>query len=192
MPAVRRFVLRCCLLGLLAAGCSSTREIETAPPRPAVPVVTDTTGTAMLAPLTVLVEMGPTALPADVQAMQFRVAEVHLKPTDGAWTSYPADVNSFLIAGNRRTRKAVLSTRVPPAAYDSLAVSLSEVFVQYGANAGGPLTLPRRTPLRLPLTTSLAIGRSTTIRLVFEPGASLSRTDDCRWFFLPFFEARVE
>ncbi|HMB93528.1 MAG TPA: hypothetical protein VKP65_21930, partial [Rhodothermales bacterium] len=93
---------------------------------------------------------------------------------------------------NTRARKPVLSTLVSPAAYDSLALSLTDVFVQFDANAGGPLTLPRNTPLRLPLTTTLAIGRRTVLRLRFEPGASLSRDAECQWFFLPFFEVQVE
>ncbi len=192
MHALRLFVLCCLAAGLGAAGCSSTRQIQTAPPQPAVPVTPDTSATANLAALTILVETGTTALPAAIQAMRFSVAEVHLKPADGAWTVYPADVNSFMTAAGQRARKTVLSTRVPPAAYDSLALALADVFVQYDANAGGPLTLPREAPLRLPLQTRLDVGRRTALRLVFEPGASLSRDARCRWFFLPFFALIVE
>ncbi len=192
MQVSRLFVLGCCVAGLLAAGCGSTRQIQTAPPHPAVPVTPDTSAVAGLAPLTVTVETGATALPDAIQAMRFSVAEVQLKPADGPWTAFPADINSFVVATGRRTRKTVLSTQVPPAAYDSLALTLTDVFVQYDANAGGPLTLARGAPLRLPLDADLAVGRRTLLRLVFEPGASLSHDAACRWFFLPFFEARVE
>lgn len=180
----------CCLV-IGVAGCSSTQQIRTAPPQSAI-AVADTTDQATLAPLVIVMETGGTALPEDIQAMQFRVADVRLKEADGDWVTYPAEVNNFVLSANKRAQKPVLSTLVPPAAYDSLALSLTDIFVQFDANAGGPLTLPRGTPLRLPLTTTLAVGRRTVLRLRFEPGASLSRDAQCRWFFLPFFEVRVE
>ncbi len=141
-----------------------------------------------MARLTIMVETGETALPEAIQAMQFRVAEVRLKPANGPWTTYPADVNSFNIAAGSRARKVVLSTLIPSAAYDSLGLALSDVFVFYDANAGGPLTMPHDTPLVLPLAARLTINQPTTLRLLFEPGASLSRDADCRWYFLPFFD----
>ena len=134
------------LCALLTAGCSSTTQIQTAAPRAALPAPSDTLATADLARLTIIVETGETALPEAIQAMQFRVAEVRLKPADGPWTTYPADVNSFNIAAGSRARKVVLSTLIPSAAYDSLGLTLSDVFVFYDANAGGPLTMPHDTP----------------------------------------------
>lgn len=187
-----RRVLAAGLLGtLLLAGCSSTKEIETAPPRPALPVHPDTTVTEPRAALSVVVETGQTRLPDAVQALRFRLIEVQLLSTEGMWVRYPADVNTFEIEGGGRTRKTVLSTQIPPAAYDSLALLLGDVFVQFDANAGGPLTLPRDTPLKMPVAMPLVLGRRTTLRLRFEAGASLSRTPDCRWLFLPFFDAEV-
>lgn len=182
------------LLGaaLLLAACSPTREIQTAPPQPAVALLPDTTVAADRASLTITIEPGTTALPEAVQALRFRVTEIHLKPAEGAWAVYPAEVNNIIVNRNPAVRKQVLSTRVPPASYDSLALTLADVFVQYDANAGGPLTLARGTPLRLPLTVPLAAGRRTTLRLVFEPGASLTHDAACRWFFLPFFETIIE
>lgn len=182
-----RVLIVLCLL----TGCSSTRQIRTAPPQSAIPIA-DTTDQATLAPLVIVVETGSTALPDDIQAMQFRVAEVQLKRAGGSWETYPAEVNSFVISAGSRTRKPVLSTLISPAAYDSLAITLTDVFVRFDANTGGPLTMPRDTPLHLPLTTTLAVGRRTMLRLRFEPGASLSRDAQCRWFFLPFFEVQSE
>ena len=187
-----RLLLILCCLTLPVVGCSSTQQIQTAAPRTALPTPADTLETADLARLTIIVETGETPLPDAVQAMQFRVAEVRLKPADGPWTAYPADVNSFDIAAGSRARKVVLSTLVPPAAYDSLDVALSDVFVFYDANAGGPLTMPRETPLALPLAARLTTEQPTTLHLLFEPGASLSHDADCRWYFLPFFDVMME
>ena len=187
-----RYPLLACCLALLAAGCSSTTQIQTAPPRPALEPSPDTVATTDLALLTVVAETGDTALPEAIQAMQFRLAEVHLKPADGDWVIYPSDANAFEISTGQPARKVVLSTQVAPVAYDSLALVLSDVFVFYDANAGGPLTLPRDTPLTFPLSSHPTLEQPTMLRLRFEPGASLTHDADCRWFFLPFFEAIIE
>ncbi|MFQ5570596.1 MAG: hypothetical protein ACE5G0_13015 [Rhodothermales bacterium] len=178
------------VLLLWAAGCSTTRQIQTAPPRAAVSP--DTTTTPAPARLSVMLETGRTVLPEGIASMRFRVSEVHLKRADGDWASYPSDGTFYEIAADQGVPKLVLSTQVAPVAYDSLALALSDIFVLYDANAGGPLTLPRDTPLVLPLTAHMAVGRHTTLRLLFEPGASLSRDARCRWYFLPFFETIIE
>jgi len=188
---IRYLVLTGCLI-LLAAGCSTTTQIQTGSPQPALPSPSATPETNDLARLTITLEAGETVLSEDIEAMQFRIAAVHLKPVDGDWTVYPAGVNTFEIPAGRRARKTVLSTQIPPAAYDSLRLELSDVFVFYDANAGGPLTMPRDTPLTLGLSTRLTTEQPTTLRLVFEPGASLSHDAACRWFFLPFFEVHTE
>ena len=183
-----RLLVLLCALALPVVGCSSTTQVQTAVPQPALSPPSDTLAAADLARLTIMVETGQTALPEAIQGMQFRVAEIHLKPADGDWVVYPADVNSFDIGAGSRARKVVLSTLIPPAAYDSLGLALSDVFVFYDANAGGPLTMPRETPLALPLAARLTIDQPTALRLLFEPGASLARDADCRWYFLPFFD----
>jgi hypothetical protein len=188
--ALRSSLLFCSLM-LLVTGCSTTTQIQTTPPRPALTTHPDTITTTDMARLTVTVDIGRTELPEDVQAMQFRIAEVHLKAADNTWTTYPADINSFEISSGTRTRKIVLSTQISPATYDSLGLVLSDIFVFYTANAGGPLTMPGDAPLLLPLGAQLTTETPTTLELLFEPGASLSRTPACQWFFLPFFEVKL-
>lgn len=190
MSPLRFLLVGCLLLGLV--GCSSgTREIQTTPPVAAV-APPDTTADADRALLTVVLETGATALPDAVQALRFRVAEVRLKPTDSLWTAYPADVNRFEVTNGTRTRRTILSTQIPAAAYDSLALDLSDVYVEFGPNAGGPLTMPRDRPLSFPAALDYSASDRATVRLTLEPGASLSQSDDCRWFFTPFVEVAVE
>ncbi|MDX1548005.1 MAG: hypothetical protein R3247_13500 [Rhodothermales bacterium] len=180
-----RLALLCGLLTL--AGCSSTRQIRTAPPRPAV-ATPPLEGAAPRGRLAVAVEAGPSALPDGAAALRFRVAEVRLKPAGAPWVMLPADPNAVEVAAGRPLRIPILVTDLPSARYDSLALVLSDVFVQYDANAGGPLTMPRGAPLRLPLALDVATGETAALHLRFEPAAALSRSEDCRWFFLPFFE----
>ena len=85
---MRTLLILCCLIAPVV-GCSSTTQIQTAAPRTALPTPTDTLETADLARLTIVVETGETPLPDAAQAMQFRVAEVRLKPAEGSWTAYP-------------------------------------------------------------------------------------------------------
>ncbi len=185
-------LISCYFVLLLAAGCSSTRQIQTAPPRPALQTTTGTMEMTDLARFTVVVETGDTALPEAVQALQFRVAEVRLKPADGDWTAYPSDANVFEVSSGQPARTVILSTQIAPVAYDSLALVLGDIFVFYNANAGGPLTLPRDTPLTLPLVAHPTVDQPTMLRLRFEPAASLTHDANCRWFFLPFFEVIIE
>jgi hypothetical protein len=177
---------------LLALGCSSTREVYTTPPRPARPAEEEAGAARQRAEFSVLVETGETPLPEDVQALRFRIEEIRLRQAAGEWTTYPADAAQFEIRAGRPARKIVLATRLPPARYDSLALTLADVFVLFDANAGAPLTLPRDTPLKMALPLTPTAGTRTTLRLTFQPGASLMRTSDGRWFFLPFFEPSVD
>lgn len=185
---VRLYITLFMMVGMSA--CSGTTQIQTAAPRAATSNSDE--AAAVQAPLMVSFETESTALPPDIQRLRFRVSEIYLKPKDGEWTAYPCDVNSFETAAGARTRKTVLSTRVPPVAYDSVGVTLNEVFVLFDANAGAPLTMVRGTPLQLALDLTPSTENPTTLRLSMDPGASISQSADYRWFFLPFITASIE
>lgn len=186
LPAAMPIVL--ILLAMALAGCAGTRQIETAPPQPAR---TSGRGVGVAGPMALFsidFTVGDSALPADVRALRFRVEQIRLKQ-GSEWQMYPADVNSFEIANTRRGatgRKTVFSSRIAPLPVDSIGLILGDVFVLYDANAGGPLTSSPETPI-------LASGVAPTaevparVTFTFEPGASLLRDPNCRWFFLPFW-----
>ncbi len=179
------------VLLVLVGGCSPTTRIRATPPEPAPALAARPQEAEQRVRLTVTLEMGRTPLPPQVQGMRFRVQEVRLKQVAGPWTTYPAGANSFEVGTGMPARKTVLATLVLPAAYDSLALTFTEVYVAYSAHAGGPLTLSRDAPLRMPLR--LQPDRPTILRLTFEPGASLiHEAACCRWYFLPFVTATVE
>ena len=177
---------------MLNVCCSGATQIQTSPPQPASPDVASRERAERMSLLTVEVQIGETSLPAEVMALRYRVAEVHLKEADGGWSVFPAELNSFEITANRRTSKTVLSTHVPPIPYDSLALVLSDVFVVYDANAGGPLTMPRGESVKLGFDARPQAGSTTEIQLTFEPGASLTKDNACRWYFLPFLTSAGE
>ncbi len=97
-----------------------------------------------------------------------------------------------LSAARRGPRRTVLDTRVDPTAYDSVALSLDQVFVQFDANSGAPLTIADDEPLRFALHMHPLLESPTVMQLRFEPGASLRRAPDCRWFFVPVVVAEVQ
>ncbi len=136
-------------------------------------------------------ETGSTSLPEDIQALRFRVEEIHLHTMRDGWIALPADLNNVEIVPNRSFSRQLLSTHVLPASYDSLGVRIGDVFVLYGENAGGPLAWPKRRVVKSSLNVDPKVGATTQIRLVFEPGASLSQDDNCRWYFVPFWSSEV-
>lgn len=131
---------------------------------------------------------GSSALPPDVQALRFRLDEVRLRTEAGEWLTFPAELNSFEILQNRQVQKTILTTRVQPLVYDSLALKVSDVFVLFDENAGAPLTLPKDKFFTMDLGVEPAVGTVAQVLIAFEPGASLMRGADCRWYFIPFWK----
>ena len=185
-PSLLLFVL------LFSAGCGSTRQIETASPRPVnLPGLAGNPASGM-GLLTIDVETGETDLPEEVQALRFRIDEIRLHTDEGEWITYPVELNSFEILPDRYVGKMILSTRVEPVLYDSLSLRISDAFVLFGENAGGPLTLPKDRPLEVAIKIQPEVGVAKQVSLAIEPGASLYKDDACRWYFVPFWRARVE
>ena len=175
------------LCGLvLLSSCISTRQIETTSPRPGFSPFSGNE-IAELGAFSLTVSTGDTELPEDVQVLQFRINEIQLRNQEGEWNSLPVSLNNFEIVSNRSLSKDILSTRVPAVSYDSIAIYISDVFVLFGENTGGPIAWPREKPIKDALDISPTSERTTNVRLIFEPGASLTRDSDCRWYFIPFW-----
>jgi hypothetical protein len=173
------------LLITALTGCASTQEIETSPPQPRTGAA-DGEAAAQEASFTVVMAGGETPLPSDVSHLRFRITEVRLRRSDGRWVRLPSDSAPIEISeGRQNVRRTLLDTRVAPVAYDSLTVAFDDVFVQFGANAGAPLTIPGDAPQQLAIGLNPARGAHTTVLLTVEAGASLTRSPDCRWFFVP-------
>ncbi|MFK7846284.1 MAG: hypothetical protein AB8G77_13385 [Rhodothermales bacterium] len=189
------FRITCLLFGILffvATGCASTRQIETASPKPrTIPGVSggEVSGLGLLA---IDIETGETSLPDEIQALRFRIEEIRLHSDEGEWTTFPADLNSFEILPDRYLGKTILSTRVQPVLYDSVSIKISDAFVLFGENAGGPLTLPKDTPLKIAIEMQPKVGEATQVKISIEPGASLFKDSNCRWYFVPFWNAELE
>ena len=174
----------CCVL--LLSSCISTRQIETTSPRPGF-LPFSNNGTAELGVFGLTVSTGETQLPSEVQALQFRVNEIQLRTADGAWKALPVEISNLEIVPNRDVSKDILSTRVQSVEYDSIAIYISDVFVLFGENAGGPISWPRNKPVKDKLSIKPSQEIPTRVELIFEPGASIARDSDCRWYFVPFW-----
>ncbi|GEM_PF-1955892 len=170
------------------AGCSGAHEVQTSPPRPYQPSEEVAPDSPRQARLRVFIQRGGTDLPEHIQQLTFRTAEIRLRATDGEWIRLPSDAGSVELERGRSTpARLVLDTRIPPASYDSMAVALSHVFVRFNENSGGPLTTAADVPQRLGLDLTATLDAASTIHLRLEPGPSLRRTQDCRWFFVPIY-----
>ena len=177
---------------LLATSCASTRQIETSSPRPRVFPGTAGGEAAGLAVLAIDIETGNTTLPEDVQALRFRIDEIRVHAEGGEWITFPGELNTFEILPDRYLGKAILSTRVQPLKYDSIAVKISDAFVLFGENAGGPVTLPKDEALEIAVEMEPTVDNGTQVVITIEPAASLYKDNNCRWFFVPFWTARIE
>lgn len=169
---------------LLAGGCSSTRQIETSPPR-TIDASGHDTSASRQARLIIAMQEGETSLPDDVDRFEFRIGEIRLHQKGGNWIRLPADVNQVTLPLHRDARRTLLDGRVAPAEYDSVALSFDHLFARFGPNAGAPLTAAEGEPLRLALDITTSLDEPTFVMLQFEPGASLRRSPDCKWFFIP-------
>ena len=180
------------LLGaiVLASGCASTRQIETASPRVFNTPESVEANVAGMSLLSVEMETGLTALPEEVDALRFRVDEVRLKSSNGRWLSFPAEQTRIEILPGRPLNKTLLTTRVLPADYDSLAIQIRDVFVLFGENAGSALTIPSNGVSYQSLELHVGPENPSYLRVLIEPGASLAKDTECRWHFVPFW--RVE
>lgn len=142
--------------------------------------------------LSIDLETGQTPLSEDVQALRFRLEEVRLHTDEGEWLTFPAELNSFEILPDRFLVKTILTTRVQPLVYDSIAIKITDTFVLFGENAGGPLAAPDDEALKIAVEMKPEVGEATQVRITLEPGASLYRDTNCRWFFVPFWTGEVE
>lgn len=175
------------LSALITSGCMSTRQIETSTPRVFNTPEAEDANAAGMSLLSVTFRTGETDVPEDVQALRFRIDEVRLRTETGEWLSFPSELNNFEILAGRRQSKTILATRVIPQAYDSLAIQLSDIFVLFDENAGSALTMARDGVSRQRLQIEVETGSAKRLEVVFEPQASLAKTPDCRWQFVPFW-----
>lgn len=187
--------LRCCAALALCAllGCSATEEIRTSPPKPRAGTPDDEQGGRGEAPLSIVMTRGPTTLPEEVSALRFRITEIQLRRSSGEWIRLPSDAGPLDLNDEpRAVRRTLVDTRVTPGTYDSLAVSFSDVFVRFGENAGAPLTAgDASAPHRLAVEMRPSLDTRTTVVLALEPKASLTRSPDCRWFFVPMIRPEI-
>ncbi len=175
------------VLSLCITSCVSTRQIETASPRPLNVPGSSRAEVAGMGLLSIEIDTGKTPLPDEIQALRFRIEEIRLHTDEGEWMTFPADLNSFEILPDRYLTKTVLSTRVQPIVYDSIGFKISDVFVLFGENAGGPLTLPGDRPIEIAVDLNPKVGEAEQARVTIEPGASLFKDQRCRWYFVPFW-----
>lgn len=173
-------------LVVFTTGCSSTEEIETSRPRTPEGSTSEETPADRQAQLVVTLAQGESALPDDIERLEFRISEVRVHRADGEWVRLPSDMRQFTMSQRQsEPRRTVIETSVPPAEYDSVAFAFNSIFATFNANAGAPLTAPDDAPLRMALKLNPSLEDRTVLALLFEPGASLRRSPDCRWFFVP-------
>ena len=68
-------------------------------------------------------------------------------------------------------------------------MSISDLFVLYGENAGGPIAWPKDQSIKEVLHIEPGVEAVTRVKIILEPGASLLKDENCKWYFIPFWSA---
>ncbi len=175
------------LLAGLLAGCGGAREIVMAPPRPAMPGMPDTAAPARLS-LTVAAD---SALPSPFQTLMLTLHPLALRHTDGHRQPLPFAQRTLTFSATTLSTWTLLeAVPVPSGRYDTLWISLSDVSVRFGPNAGGTLTVATDT-LALPVALTLEPDQAYSYHLLFELRRSLQPEPNCRWRFVPQMRPEV-
>ncbi len=119
-------------------------------------------------------------MPPEVTALRLRVAALWLHPAEEVWQKRPVGRGIVESAG---PPVRLLAADVPRRRYDSLAVVLTDPFVTFGPNAGGPLTVADSGVVRMPLALDLDGRSHAELRLQLDP--ALARDSTGAWRFQP-------
>lgn len=167
----------------LLMGCGSVSEVNVAAPRPAA---TDSSATATTrASLTLDLESGTQALPEGVSSTRFRVREVWMKARGDEWTKRLAATEPFVVDGANPVQRTLLSTAIPAQRFDSLALVLDDVYIEYGPNAGGRPDVAGTNPVKLAARFTPSADQLNTLLLRYEAATSVARDSTGRWSFRP-------
>jgi len=111
-----------------------------------------------------------------------------LQSEAGTLFSFPTPGTTIeILAGKPLIQKTLLSTYVHPGSYESISLVLDDIYVEFDANSGAPLTLPENDTVHFSVSLTTEVDREVTVLLLFEPGASLTRNPRGRWTFFPIF-----
>lgn len=127
-----------------------------------------------------------TSLPPDVDTVRFRISELRFRLRGGGWESFPISGAPVSVSAGEQATRVLLNTQIRPGAYDSVQVTLGDVYLEFAANAGGPVTTGQLPAAARAAALQLSAATATSLDLTLDAGASLSRDSACRWYFLPF------
>lgn len=175
----------------LVAGCGSVDSVRTEAPETAAYDGDDPPATTI--PLLVTLERSGGELPAEMSAFRFRVRELHFLGRDSTRWSRDAGRYQFSIPRIGSDPAVLVRTHVRPREIEELAIEIDRPYAEFGANAGGPLTVRDADSVRVELSGSTSSSPTAyVLRLRFDAGNSLDRDESCQWHFTPRFMARIE
>ncbi len=172
------------LAACFAAGCSSGgRQIVALPPRPTAPPV-QAPAAPPRAPLAVGLLGDGAPLPEEVAEVRFVVGEIGLWGAQAGWVWFPVGAAVARPAPQERAARELAVVQAPPGRYDSLAVTIRDVFVRFGETSGGPIGY---APAGRPLPIQLDVAAEPAPRLLVQLSNArlVVRADSCRWRLNP-------
>lgn len=186
-----RTVAAVLVLLVLTTGCGSVERIQTQ--QPEVASYEGEEGPARTVPLVVTMEASSGTLPETISSFRFQVGEIHFLAADSTRWTRDASRFEFDLPRNAGDPATLVRTHFHPREIESIALRISNPYAEFGANAGGPLTVRTSDSIRVELEEPAPEeGEPYVIRVTFDPNASLDRDASCRWHFTPRLSGRVD
>lgn len=176
---------------ILTTGCGSVQSIQTQQPEAAS--YEGEEGPAPTVPLVVTMEASSGTLPEAMTSFRFLVGEIHFLAADSTRWTRDASRFEFDLPRSAENPATLVRTHFHPREIESIALQISNPYAEFGANAGGPVTVRTNDSIRVALEESAPEeGEPYVIRVTFDPATSLRRDESCRWHFTPRLSGRVD
>lgn len=175
----------------LTAGCGSVESIQTQQPEAAT--YEGEEGPAPTVPLVITMEASSGGLPDAMSSFRFLIGEIHFLAADSTRWTRDASRFEFDLPRSAENPATLVRTHFHPREIESIALQISNPYAEFGANAGGPLTVRTNDSIRVALEEPAPEeGEPYVIRVTFDPDASLRRDASCQWHFTPRLSGRVD
>lgn len=177
-------------MGTLFLGCQSFEPIQTETPTPGVDANTDSVRSTMGRPVEVQLATGETRLPEPISELRFRIPRMALITRDSSRTVRELPQITVKIIRGQTNTYTLLRSNFDPEAYDQLKLTIRDIYVEYGPNAGAPLTV-ETDEVEVSMPAPASPSTPLILRLTLDGVASFDRSFDRTWVFTPTFDAEL-
>lgn len=176
--------------GTLLLSCQSFEPIRTGAPTAAVEGDSESARNSMGRTTEIRLGTGESVLPTPISKLTFRISRMALISPDSNRTIRELPHANIQVTREQTNSYLLLQERIRPESYDRLTLSIKNIYVTYGPNAGAPLTI-ENDEITLPMPDVISGDTPVLLRITFDASASFDRNDDGTWHFSPNFSVNA-